>query len=268
MNDTAGSRALRHPQPRTGLHGRPGGRGAPPIAVRGRARARHRAARGGARRRAGRLPVHRARGARRCWSPEGLADRVPNKGTQVRRLDREQVRDVCQARIGDRDRRRTPLGRGGRADFASDVRRALEAFSDLTHGDYTTAEFTAAHLAIHRALSALTGSARLVAVAESLHAEVRLALAHVDRARGNADRAGALARRTARPDGEGRARSRGGRARRAPRRRRGIDARGDRAARVRDSARALRSRHENPRSGWSSTPWPSAWPCGSSTASP
>ena len=68
----------------------------------------------------------------------------------------------------------------------SDVRRALEAFGDLTHGDYTAAEFTAAHLAIHHALSALTGSERLVAVAESLHAEVRLALAHVDRARGNA----------------------------------------------------------------------------------
>lgn len=29
---------------------------------------------------------------------EGLADRVPNKGTQVRRLDPEQVHDVCRAR--------------------------------------------------------------------------------------------------------------------------------------------------------------------------
>src|ERR1700712_2816863 len=29
---------------------------------------------------------------------EGLADRIPNKGTQVRRLDPEQVRDVSIAR--------------------------------------------------------------------------------------------------------------------------------------------------------------------------
>jgi DNA-binding GntR family transcriptional regulator len=117
---------------------------------------------------------------------EGLADRVPNKGTQVRRLDADQVRDVCQARvvIETAGVRRWNEGTDVQRD---DVRRALRAFSDLTHGDYTPAEFTAAHLAIHRALAGLTGSDRLVAVAESLHAEVRLALAHVDRARGNAE---------------------------------------------------------------------------------
>ncbi len=116
---------------------------------------------------------------------EGLADRVPNKGTQVRRLDPEQVRDVCQARVVIET---AGIRRWDEADesLRDDVRRSLEAFSDLTHTDYTPAQFTAAHLAVHRALSALTGSERLVAVAESLHAEVRVALAHVDRARGNA----------------------------------------------------------------------------------
>jgi DNA-binding GntR family transcriptional regulator len=116
---------------------------------------------------------------------EGLADRVPNKGTQVRRLDPEQVRDVCQARVVIET---AGVRRWNEADepLRDDVRRALRAFSDLTDTDYSAAEFTAAHLDIHRALSALTGSARLVAVAESLHAEVRLALAHVDRARNNA----------------------------------------------------------------------------------
>jgi DNA-binding GntR family transcriptional regulator len=116
---------------------------------------------------------------------EGLADRVPNRGTQVRRLDPDQVRDVCQARVVIETagvRRWTEAAE----PLRDDVRRALQAFSDLTETDYTPAEFTAAHLAIHRALSALTGSERLVAVAESLHAEVRLALAHVDRARRNA----------------------------------------------------------------------------------
>ena len=107
---------------------------------------------------------------------EGLADRVPNKGTQVRRLDPDQVRDVCQARVVIET---AGVRRWNEADepLRDDVRRALQAFSDLTDTDYTAAEFTAAHLDIHRALSALTGSARLVAVAESLHAEVRLALA-------------------------------------------------------------------------------------------
>jgi len=116
---------------------------------------------------------------------EGLADRVPNRGTQVRRLDPEQVRDVCQARVVIET---AGVRRWDVADqsLRDDVRRALAAFSELTASDYTPAEFTAAHLEIHRALSALTGSARLVAVAESLHSEVRLALAHVDRARGNA----------------------------------------------------------------------------------
>ena len=116
---------------------------------------------------------------------EGLADRVPNKGTQVSRLDPEQVRDVCQARVVIET---AGVRRWNEAEepLREEVRRALQAFSDLTDTDYSAAEFTAAHLDIHRALSALTGSPRLVAVAESLHAEVRLALAHVDRARGNA----------------------------------------------------------------------------------
>jgi len=116
---------------------------------------------------------------------EGLADRIPNKGTQVRRLDAEQVRDVCAARVVIET---AGIRRWNEVDesLRDGVRRALHAFSDLTDTDYTPAEFTAAHLDIHRALSALTGSRRLVAVAESLHAEVRLALAHVDRARGNA----------------------------------------------------------------------------------
>jgi DNA-binding GntR family transcriptional regulator len=116
---------------------------------------------------------------------EGLADRVPNKGTQVRRLDPDQVRDVCQARVVIET---AGIRRWLEASEAlrDDVRRALQAFSDLTASDYSAAEFTAAHLDIHRALSALTGSERLVAVAESLYAEVRLALAHVDRARRNA----------------------------------------------------------------------------------
>jgi DNA-binding GntR family transcriptional regulator len=65
-------------------------------------------------------------------------------------------------------------------------RQAVRAFSDAAGSDATPAELTAAHLSIHRAFVALTGSARLVALAESLTAEIRLALAKVDRIRRNA----------------------------------------------------------------------------------
>lgn len=116
---------------------------------------------------------------------EGLADRVPNKGTQVRRLDPDQVRDVCRAR---RVIETAGLRSWSGADEAhrDDVRRALETYSRLRGTDCTTAQFTAAHLEVHRAFAGLAGSDRLVAFADSLHAEVRLALAQVDRARGNA----------------------------------------------------------------------------------
>ena len=74
-----------------------------------------------------------------------------------------------------------------RAACATRYARALAAYSGpARRASCTTAEFTAAHLAIHLAFVGLTGSARLVAVADALHAEVRLALATVDRSRRNA----------------------------------------------------------------------------------
>ena len=116
---------------------------------------------------------------------EGIADRVPNKGTQVRRLDPGQVRDVCRARTVIETAGVQRWGEAGEP-ARDEVRRALAAYSELRGSDCTTAEFTAAHLEIHRALAGLTGSTRLVSAVDSLHAEVRVALAHVDRARGNA----------------------------------------------------------------------------------
>jgi DNA-binding GntR family transcriptional regulator len=53
------------------------------------------------------------------------------------------------------------------------------------HATTNAQALTAAHLEIHRSLAALTGSPRLFATAETLYAEIRLALAHLDRARGN-----------------------------------------------------------------------------------
>jgi len=120
---------------------------------------------------------------------EGLATREPNRGVRVTELDPDAVRDVCRARAvlevagarswtqaAEEDREAC---RAAHASFA-DVAAAVAA------GTAPAAELTAAHLAIHRSLVALTGSSRLVALAESLTAEIRLALAKVDRIRGNA----------------------------------------------------------------------------------
>lgn len=121
---------------------------------------------------------------------DGLADRIPNKGTVVHELSADGVRDVCRARV--------VLETAGIDSWTAasesardELRDALTTFNRLTHaggasqGGATPQEVTAAHLAIHRALVGLTGSPRLLATADSLYAEIRLALARVDRARGN-----------------------------------------------------------------------------------
>jgi len=115
---------------------------------------------------------------------EGLADRVPNKGTAVHAISPEEIVDVCRARA--------VLETAGvrRWNDASDeardaVRAALTAFHRLAGGRATSQELTAAHLEIHRAITGLTESPRLIAAADALYAEIRLALAGLDRARGN-----------------------------------------------------------------------------------
>jgi DNA-binding GntR family transcriptional regulator len=115
---------------------------------------------------------------------EGLVDRVPNKGTAVHALSPDEIRDVCRARA--------VLETAGvqRWNDASEqardvVRSALTEFNRLAQGTATPQELTAAHLQIHRALTGLTESPRLIAMSESLYAEIRLALASLDRVRGN-----------------------------------------------------------------------------------
>jgi DNA-binding GntR family transcriptional regulator len=65
-------------------------------------------------------------------------------------------------------------------------RAALADFGAVARSSPSPAELTAAHLSIHRAFVGLTESTRLVALAETLTAEIRLALAKVDRIRQNA----------------------------------------------------------------------------------
>lgn len=116
---------------------------------------------------------------------EGLATREPNRGVHVTELDPAAVHDVCTARAV---LELAGVRRWHEADEADreTCRAALQAFAEAAETDASPAELTAAHLAIHAAFVALTGSARLVALAESLTAEIRLALAKVDRIRRNA----------------------------------------------------------------------------------
>lgn len=116
---------------------------------------------------------------------EGLATREPNRGVHVTALDPDAVHDVCAARAV------LEVAGVHRWDSASEesreaCRQALRDFSAAAEAQASPAELTAAHLAIHRSFVGLTESSRLVALAESLTAEIRLALARVDRIRRNA----------------------------------------------------------------------------------
>src|SRR6476620_1960361 len=117
---------------------------------------------------------------------EGLATREPNRGVHVTEPDPASVHDVSAARVVLEDA-------GVRHWLtATDAAReachtALRQFADAADTGASPAELTAAHLAVHRSFVALTGSTRLVALAESLTSEIRLALAKVDRIRRNAD---------------------------------------------------------------------------------
>jgi DNA-binding GntR family transcriptional regulator len=116
---------------------------------------------------------------------EGLATREPNRGVHVTELDPASVHDVCAARAvlevaGVRRWADAP-------EAAREAcRRALRDFAEAAESGASPAELTAAHLGIHRSFVGLTESSRLVALAETLTAEIRLALAKVDRIRRNA----------------------------------------------------------------------------------
>ncbi len=121
---------------------------------------------------------------------EGLATREPNRGVAVAEPDPESVHDVCRARAvlevagvrhwheaGEEARER--------------VRAALVAYTGAVAAGVSYQQLNERHLAVHASFVGLLGSTRLVAVAESLSAELRLALAQIDRIRRNAhDQAG------------------------------------------------------------------------------
>ena len=115
---------------------------------------------------------------------EGLVTRVPNRGVVVSSLDPDALQDVFRAR-------RVLEEAGVRAWSTADdslrdaLRERVAAFGQLAVSGGSAEQIARAHTDIHRALAALTGSERLVAVVDGLHGEIRLSLAGVDRARGN-----------------------------------------------------------------------------------
>jgi DNA-binding GntR family transcriptional regulator len=121
---------------------------------------------------------------------EGLATREPNRGVAVSSPDPESVRDVCRARavLEVAGVRHWPTAT---TEAREEVRRCLADYERAVTEGASYQELNQRHLAIHLGLVGLTDSPRLVAMATSVVAELRLALAQVDRARRNAqDQAG------------------------------------------------------------------------------
>ncbi len=121
---------------------------------------------------------------------EGLATREPNRGVTVSSPDPDSVRDVSRVRsvLETAGVQHWPTA-GEQARDA--VRQALRAYESAVADGASYQELNQRHLAIHLSLVGLTESPRLVAMAESVVAELRLALAQIDRVRRNArDQAG------------------------------------------------------------------------------
>jgi DNA-binding GntR family transcriptional regulator len=121
---------------------------------------------------------------------EGLATREPNRGVSVASPDPESVRDVSRVRavLETAGVRHWPTA-GEEARDA--VRLALADYQRAVAEGASYQELNQRHLAIHLSLVGLTESPRLVAMATAVVAELRLALAQIDRVRRNArDQAG------------------------------------------------------------------------------
>jgi DNA-binding GntR family transcriptional regulator len=116
---------------------------------------------------------------------EGLATREPHRGVAVATPDPDSIGDVSRAR---RVLELAGVRRWAEAEEEDReaVRTALDEYGAAVGRDASYEELNRRHLAIHLSLVGLTGSPRLVAMAAQLTAELRLALAQVDRVRRNA----------------------------------------------------------------------------------
>ena len=124
---------------------------------------------------------------------EGLATREPHRGVSITQPMPDSIRDVCRARtvLEIAGVRHWPTAT---AASRAVVRLRLEEYTAAVDADASYQVLNERHLAFHLALVGLVGSPHLDAMAQNLYAELRLALAQVDRARQNApDQAGSHA---------------------------------------------------------------------------
>lgn len=113
---------------------------------------------------------------------EGLVVRAPNRGVTVAQMTEHDIAEIFEARLV-LESAGVRAGAGG-ADLAP-AARALTAYAEAAHTEDHVAA-THAHLEFHTSLVALLGNSRLVANANVLTADLRLALASVERQRRNA----------------------------------------------------------------------------------
>lgn len=121
---------------------------------------------------------------------EGVATREPNRGVQVSSPEPDSVADVCRARavLETAGVRHWPDATEEARDA---VRQALVDYTSAVRAGATYHQLNEKHLAIHLSFVGLLGSPRLVAMAEALGSDLKLALAQIDRIRRNAhDQAG------------------------------------------------------------------------------
>jgi DNA-binding GntR family transcriptional regulator len=122
------------------------------------------------------------REALQVLTAENLVTRLPNRGVTVTELTERDIAEIFEARMV-LESAGVRAGAGG-ADL-SPATRALTAYAAAT-GEEDPLVATRAHLEFHTSLVALLGNTRLVAGADVLTADLRLALATVERQRRNA----------------------------------------------------------------------------------
>ena len=110
---------------------------------------------------------------------EGIATRTPNRGVAVASPDPTSIRDVCRARavLEVQGVRSWPSA----SEISRDaVRSALVDYTAAVRDGGSYQQLNDKHLSLHSSLVGLIESPRLLAMAESLYAELRLAHAQID----------------------------------------------------------------------------------------
>ena len=113
---------------------------------------------------------------------EGLLTHTPHRGVSVTELTDRDLAEIFEARLVLESAGVRAGASGADLTVAS---RALSAYASAVGTDDHRAA-THAHLQFHTSLVALLGNSRLVAQADALTGDLRLALASVERARRNA----------------------------------------------------------------------------------